>query len=45
MKQLEKEIEALNLAIPLLADDEPKNSGTSLLRRPKLQIRPWPSQF
>jgi PilZ domain len=45
MKQLEKEIEALNLAIPLLADDEKKNSGTSLPRRPKAQMRPWPSQF
>jgi len=45
MKQLKKEIEALNLAIPLLADDEKKSSGTSLPRRPKLQIRPWPSQF
>jgi PilZ domain len=45
MKQLKKEIEALNLAIPLLADDEKRSSGTSLPRRPKLQIRPWPSQF
>jgi hypothetical protein len=43
MEQVEKEIEALNLAILLLADDEPKNSATPLPRRPNLQIRPWPN--
>lgn len=44
MKQLEREIEALNLAILLLGEDEKKNSGTSLPRRPKFQMRPWPSR-
>jgi hypothetical protein len=41
--QVQREIDALNLSIPLLADDEKKNPESSLPRRPKLEMRPWPS--
>jgi PilZ domain len=45
MKHLRREIEALNLAIVLLAEDEKKNPVSSLLpRRPELETRPWPSR-
>jgi hypothetical protein len=44
IKQVQREIEALKLAIILLADDEPKNSVTSLPRRPKSEMRPWPAR-
>ena len=43
IKQVRKEIEALNLAIFLLADNEKKNPESSTPRRPKLEVRPWPS--
>jgi hypothetical protein len=45
IKQVQMEIEALNLAILLLADnDENKNPELSLPRHPELEIRPWPSR-
>jgi hypothetical protein len=45
IKQVRREIEALKLAILLLADDEKKNPVSSLLpRRPELETRPWPSR-
>ena len=44
IKQVQREIEALNLAILLLADDEKKNPESSLPRRPELETRPWPSR-
>jgi len=44
-KQVHREIEALNLAIPLLTDDENKNPESSMPRRPNLEVRPWPSRF
>jgi hypothetical protein len=45
IKQVRREIEALNLAIVLLADDEKNNFVSSLLpRRPELETRPWPSR-
>ena len=44
IKQVQREIEALNLAILLLADDEKKNPESSLPRHPELARRPWPSQ-
>ena len=44
IKRVQREIEALNLAIVLLADDEKKNPDSSLPRRPELEIRPWPSR-
>ena len=43
IEQVQREIDALNLSILLLADDEKKNPESSLLRRPKLEMRPWPS--
>jgi hypothetical protein len=44
IKRVQREIEALNLAILLLADDEKKNTESSLPRRPELKMRPWPSR-
>ncbi len=44
IKQVQREIKALNLAILLLADDEKKNPESPMPRRPKLEVRPWPSQ-
>ena len=45
MKHVRREIEALNLAIVLLAEDEKKNSVSSVLpRRRELETRPWPSR-
>jgi len=44
IKRVQREIEALNLAIVLLADDEKKNPESSLPRRPELEIRAWPSR-
>jgi hypothetical protein len=41
--QVEKEIEALRLAIALLADDD-KNSCAVLPARRALDVRPWPLQ-
>ena len=43
IEQVQREIDALNLSILLLADDEKKNPESSLPRRPKLEMRPWPS--
>jgi hypothetical protein len=44
-KHVRREIEALNLAIVLLAEDEKKNPVSSLLpRRPESETRPWPSR-
>jgi hypothetical protein len=43
IKQVRREIEALNLAIPLLADDERKNPESSMPSPLKLEVRPWPS--
>jgi hypothetical protein len=42
-RQVEKEIEALRLAIALLADDDNKLCGVITPRRP-LDVRPWPLQ-
>jgi hypothetical protein len=45
MKHVRREIEALNLAIVLLAEDEKKHPGSSLLpHRAELETRPWPSR-
>ena len=45
MNHVRREIEALNLAIVLLAEDEKKNPASSVLpRRPELETRPWPSR-
>jgi hypothetical protein len=45
MKHVRREIEALNLAIVLLAEDEKKNPVSSVLpRRRELETRPWPSR-
>ena len=44
MKQLKREIEAIKLAIPLLADDEKKIPESSLPRRLELEKRPWPAR-
>ena len=44
IKQVQREIAALNLVILLLADDEKKNTESSLPRRPELKMRPWPSR-
>jgi hypothetical protein len=41
--QVQREIEALNLAIPLLADDKREGVGPSLPQRSELDRRPWPS--
>jgi len=43
IKQVQKEIEALKLAILLLADDEKKNPESSVPCHPKLEVRPWPA--
>ena len=43
IEQVQREIDALNLSILLLADDEKKNPESSLQRRPKVEMRPWPS--
>ena len=43
IEQVQREIDALNLSIPLLADDEKKNPESSQPCRPKLEMRPWPS--
>ena len=43
IEQVQREIDALNLSILLLADEEKKNPEPSLPRRPKLEMRPWPS--
>lgn len=44
MKQLKREIEAIKLAMPLLADDEKKNSESSPSRFLELEKRPWPAR-
>ena len=44
IKRVQREIEALNLAIVLLAEDEKKNPESSLPRRPESEIRAWPSR-
>ena len=44
MKQLQREIEAIKLAIPLLADEEKKNPESSRPRRLELEKRPWPAR-
>jgi hypothetical protein len=44
IKQVHTEIEALNLAILLLADDEKKNPESPMPCRPNLDVRPWPSR-
>src|SRR4029077_8598961 len=41
--EVEREIEALNLAIPLLADDKRESAEPSLPQRSELDRRPWPS--
>ena len=41
--QVQREIEALNLAIPLLADDKRECAEPSLPLRSELDRRPWPS--
>jgi hypothetical protein len=41
--QVQKEIEALNLAIPLLADDKRACVESSLPHRSELDRKPWPS--
>lgn len=41
MKQIQREIEALEIAIPLLADDE-RSSRLSPPGRPQTDARPWP---
>ena len=41
--QVQREIEALNLAIPLLADDKRESAEPSLPQRSELDRRPWPS--
>jgi hypothetical protein len=41
--QVQKEIEALNLAILLLADDKTECAESSLPHRSELDRRPWPS--
>lgn len=43
IKQVLREIEALKLAILLLADDENKNPESSMPSHPKLKVRPWPA--
>lgn len=42
IQQVQREIEALNLVIPLLADDQRKHSESSPPRRPEPETRPWP---
>jgi hypothetical protein len=42
-RQVEKEIEALRLAIALLADDDKNLCGVMPPRRP-MDVRPWPLQ-
>jgi hypothetical protein len=42
LKKVQKEIEALNLAILLLAEDEKEVSRLSVPCRPKLDTGPWP---
>jgi hypothetical protein len=44
IRQVQREIEALNLTILLLADDKKENPDTSMLPRPKQDVRPWPSR-
>jgi hypothetical protein len=44
IKQVQREIAALDLAILLLADDENKTPESSVPRRPELEMRPWPSR-
>jgi hypothetical protein len=41
--QVQREIEALNLAIPLLADDKRECAESSLPHGSELDRRPWPS--
>jgi Mg-chelatase subunit ChlI len=41
--QVQREIEALNLAIPLLADDKRESAEPALPQRSELDRRPWPS--
>jgi hypothetical protein len=43
IEQVQREIDALNLSILLLADDERKNPESSLQRRLNVEMRPWPS--
>jgi hypothetical protein len=43
MMQVQREIEALNLAIPLLADDKKECAESPLPHRAELDRRPWPS--
>jgi hypothetical protein len=44
IKQVHREIEALNLALLLLADGEKENSESSLPCHPEVDTRPLPSQ-
>ena len=44
LRQVQREIEALNIAILLLADDEKELSRLSVLGRRELDTRPWPLQ-
>ena len=41
--EVQREIEALKLAIPLLADDKRESAEPSLPQRSELDRRPWPS--
>ena len=41
--QVQREIEALNLAIPLLADDQKESAESPLPHPSELDRRPWPS--
>jgi hypothetical protein len=43
IKHVQREIEALNLAIVLLAEEEKKNPESPLSRPPQLKTRPWPA--
>ena len=42
LRQVQREIEALNMAIPLLADDERELSRPSMQSRLEADTRPWP---
>ncbi len=42
LRQVQREIEALNIAILLLADEEKEPSRSSVLGRLELDTRPWP---
>ena len=42
LRQVQREIEALNMAILLLAEDEKESSSLSVPGRPEPDTRPWP---